>query len=110
MSLNKDSFYDNNIYDLTLKPQSNLTHSIINIPVYFLIYNFDNYYHFLYDTLPYLYTYLELKKKYPSKNIKLLVNYPNPTKTEFYKFNIELLEKVIDINDLIVHNENNFYN
>ena len=109
MSLNKDSFYDNNIYDLTLKPQSNLTQSIINIPVYFLIYNFDNYYHFLYDTLPYLYIYLELKKKYPYKNIKLLVNYPNPTKTEFYKFNIELLEKVININDLIVHNENNFY-
>jgi hypothetical protein len=109
MSLNKDSFYDNNIYDYTNKPSSNLTHTIINIPVYFLIYNFDNYYHFLYDTLPYLYTYLELKKKYPYKNIKLLINYPNPKKKEFYKFNIELLEKVIDINDLITHNENNIY-
>lgn len=104
MSLNKDSFYDNNIYEfnniLTKK------NKIIE-PVFFFIYNFDNYYHFLYDTLPYLYTYLELKKNI--KNLKILVNYPNKYKNEFYKFNIEFLEKFIDLNDVIIHFENNEY-
>ena len=31
-------------------------------PVFFFIYNTDNYYHFLYDTLPYLITFIHLKK------------------------------------------------
>jgi capsular polysaccharide biosynthesis protein len=77
-------------------------------PVFFFIYNFDNYYHFLYDTLPYLYTYLYLKKKIP--NIKLLINYPNKFKKEFYRFNKEFLEKIVNINnDLLIHEENNIY-
>jgi hypothetical protein len=37
------------------------------------------------------------------------VNYPNKDKTDFYKFNKELLEKIIDINDLIIHDEFNIY-
>ena len=106
MSLNKDSFYDNNIYD-----NNNITREnkiLIDIPVFFFIYNFDNYYHFLYDTLPYLYIYLHLKKEIPE--LKLLVNYPNKFKKEFYKFNIELLEKIIDLNDLFIHDDNYSYN
>ena len=35
-------------------------------PVFFFIYNTDNYCHFVYDTLPYLITYFELKKKEPN--------------------------------------------
>lgn len=105
MSLNKNTFYDNNIYNELI----NLNIQKINIldPVFFLIYNFDNYYHFLYDTLPYLYTYLELKKSIP--NLKILVNYPNKFKKDFYKFNIEFLEKIVAINDLIIHDDNNIY-
>ena len=34
--------------------------NIINGIVVMIIYNFDNYYHYLYDTLPYLYTYLDV--------------------------------------------------
>jgi len=105
MSLNKDSFYDDNLYHLEIKENNNKI--IIENPVFFFIYNFDNYYHFLYDTLPYLFTFLELKKTIP--NLKILVNYPNKCKNEFYKFNTEILEKIIDINDLIIHNENNIY-
>jgi hypothetical protein len=104
MSLNKDSFYDNNKYDFSFKNNQN---NLIEEPVFFFIYNFDNYYHFLYDTLPYLYTYLELKKN--MHNLKILVNYPNKDKKDFYKFNKEFLEKIIDLNDLIIHNENNKY-
>jgi hypothetical protein len=104
MSLNKDNFYDNNIYNYE---KSNIEKNVINVPVFFFIYNFDNYYHFLYDTLPYLYTYLHLKKDI--KDLKLLVNYPNKNKNNFYKFNLELLEKIVDINDLLIHDERNMY-
>jgi hypothetical protein len=92
MSLNKDSFYDNNKYYLQIDKNGNTDKIIIEEPCFFFIYNFDNYYHFLYDTLPYLFTYLELKKKIPK--IKLLVNYPNKDKKDFYKFNTELLKKI----------------
>ena len=105
MSLNKDSFYDNNKYELEINKNKNK--KIIEEHVFFFIYNFDNYYHFLYDTLPYLYTYLELKKN--NSELKLLVNYPNKNKKDFYKFNNEFLEKIINLNDLIIHNENNYY-
>jgi hypothetical protein len=104
MSLNKDSFYDDNKYDFNFK---NIQNNLIKEPVFFFIYNFDNYYHFLYDTLPYLYNYLILKKNNPK--LKVLVNYPNKNKKDFYKFNVELLEKIINLDDLIIHNENNIY-
>jgi len=105
MSLNKDSFYDNNKYELVIDKDKDEV--IIEYPVFFFIYNFDNYYHFLYDTLPYLYTYLELKKNNPQ--LKLLVNYPNKNKKDFYKFNSDLLQKIINLDDLIIHNENYNY-
>jgi len=95
MSLGKKSFYGDD-YDMD---QTDSTREIV-VPVFFFIYNFDNYYHFLYDTLPYLFTYLELKKTIPT--LKLLVNYPNQTNT-FYKFNLEFLSKIINIDDLIIH-------
>lgn len=108
MSLNRDSFYDNNIFyfdknDYTSKTSTNT----ISLPVYFFIYNFDNYYHFLYDTLPYLYMYLELKKN--EDNLKLLIQYPNPTKREFYKFNLDILNKIVNSDDIIIHHSNNVY-
>lgn len=53
-------------------------------PVFFFIYNTNNYYHFLYDTLPYLITYFHLKKDIP--NLKVLM------KPIRYKFVTEFLE------------------
>jgi len=64
-------------------------------PYFFFIYNTDNYYHFVYDTLPYLITFFELKKEIP--NLKLLMNYPNYQKFEHYKFVIEFLQ-ILSIN------------
>jgi hypothetical protein len=110
MSLNKITFYDNNIFDIptNIKKKTFETINIIKYPVFFFIYNFDNYYHFLYDTLPYLYMYFHLKQIYPE--LKLLVNYPNFNKKEFYKFNIDILSKFIDMNnDIIIHNSANLY-
>jgi len=105
MSLNKETFYNNNIYNKDVLEISNKI--FIDTSIFFLIYNFDNYYHFLYDTLPYLYTYIQLKKKDPT--LKILVNYPNKDRQTFYRFNIEFLYKLVDKNDIIIHNENNIY-
>ena len=105
MSLNKESFYDNNIYEDEIVKIENK--NVLEENVFFFIYNFDNYYHFLYDTLPYLYTYFELKKKH--NDLKLLVNYPNKYKNEFYRFNTDFLYKLIDEKDIITHKKNNIY-
>lgn len=106
MSLNKDSFYDGNVFEFDSSTFK--TENIIKDPVFFFIYNFDNYYHFLYDTLPYLHTYFEIKKKLP--DLKLIINYPNPTRSSFYKFNIDILNKIVDFNNnVIIHNEGNLY-
>lgn len=89
MSLNKESFYDNNIYKL----EEIIFKNIETDPIFFFIYNVDNYYHFLYDTLPILIHYFKLKKIYPK--LKLLVNTSHPSKTElplFVKQAFELLE------------------
>jgi hypothetical protein len=112
MSLNKDSFYDNNIYELDkyIERDKNIKedkYKEITEEVFFFIYNFDNYYHYLYDTLPYLYTYLELKKE--KSELKLLINYPNKFKKEFYKFNEELLEKFVDRKDWLIHDNKHIY-
>ena len=89
MSLNKESFYDNNIFELD---EICFTQYEVN-PVFFFIYNVDNYYHFLYDTLPILLHYFELKEMYP--NLILLVNTSHSTKSDlplFVKQAFELLD------------------
>lgn len=75
---------------------------------FFFVYNTDNYYHFVYDTLPYLITYLHLKTNYP--NLKLLMNYPNSDKKEIYKFVSEFLEILnINKNDIKIIQKNTKY-
>jgi capsular polysaccharide biosynthesis protein len=106
MSLNKESFYDNNKYEIT-ESEMCIEGSVYKDPVFFFIYNFDNYYHFLYDTLPYLYTYLFLKNKIPE--LKLLINYPNKFKKEFYRFNMEFLEKIVSKDDILLYHEEHIY-
>lgn len=67
----------------------------IENPLFFFCFNFENYYHFIYDTLPYLVTFLELKKDIT--NLKLLV--PNLTLNDFVIETFELLK--IEKGDLI---------
>ena len=66
---------------------------------FFYIYNTDNYFHFLYDSIPYLISYIELKKEIP--DIKLLMQYPNAQKLTHCPFVYEMLDlleiKHIDI-------------
>jgi capsular polysaccharide biosynthesis protein len=67
-----------------------------NNPVFYFIYNTENYYHFIYDTLPYLITYNKVKTQIP--NLKLLINYPNQKTKHTYRFVLEFLN-LIGIND-----------
>lgn len=55
-------------------------------PVFFFIYNTDNYFHFLYDTLPYLLSFEHLRKINPG--LKLLMQRDTPM---FYPFVEETL-------------------
>lgn len=81
---------------------------IENQPVFYFVYNTDNYYHFIYDTLPYLISYFKLKNKVP--NLKLLMNFPNKKQNHFYKFVSEFLEILgISSNDVICVDENTQY-
>ena len=101
MSLNCGSIYEeeNMKYNYT----SNKILYTNTSPLFFFIYNTDNYFHFLYDTLPYLISYLNLKEEIP--NIKLLMQYPNPQKKKFYPFVIEFLELLnIEKKDIVIAN------
>lgn len=75
--------------------------------VFFFIYNMDNYFHFVYDSLPYLITFNKIKETNPE--IKLLMNYP-AGKNKFYKFVLEFLDILgVREDDIIIANENTNY-
>jgi hypothetical protein len=80
----------------------NNTKTIIDKTIYFFIYNLDNYYHFIYDTLPYLY-YL---KEYNLTDT-ILVNYAHENINRLYDFNIDVFNK-LELK-YIIHDSNNIY-
>jgi hypothetical protein len=93
MSLGSGTIYEKNgmkYYDNIEYKEATTIAAVYENPLFFFIYNTDNYFHFLYDSLPYLISYIELKKELP--NLKLLVQYPNEQKKCFYNFVTEFLE------------------
>jgi len=107
MSLKSGTIYEK--LNMEYEYQENIISSEIDVPLFFFVYNTDNYFHFIYDTLPYLISYLELKKEIPT--LKLLMQYPNPQKKEMYRFVIEFLEILnITKNDIIIADKNTNYN
>ena len=106
MSLKSGTIYEkqNMTYDFDKKDIIN----IYEIPVFFFIYNTDNYFHFLYDSLPYIISFLNLKREIPE--IKLLMQYPNEQKTSFYPFVLEFLDILnIKNQDIIIVDDNTSY-
>ena len=102
MSLKSGTIYEkqNMTYDFVKKD----VNTVCKIPVFFFIYNTDNYFHFLYDSLPYLISFLELKKEIP--HLKLLMQYPNDQKISFYPFVLEFLDILgIHQDDIMVLND-----
>lgn len=78
-------------------------------PLFFFSFNFDNYFHFVYDTLPYLISFFEVKKKVT--NLKLLVSNDKNSINGFYPFVKEFLKEYgIDEEDLVFLDANTVYN
>lgn len=89
MSLQRDSFYDNDEWKEYSYSEPCGT---IKSPHFFFIYNVDNYFHFIYDTLPILYTYFKLKEQEPT--LKLLLNTSHPSKYDLAPFVKEFLAQL----------------
>ncbi len=106
MSLNKDTIYtDYNMkYDLNINDKNKL---INNDFLFFFNYNTDNYFHFLYDSLSILYSFIHMRKIL--SEIKLLMYYPSQ-KVGFCKFVYEFLELLnITKNDIVIIDQNYLY-
>lgn len=103
MSLKRDSFYDNDTWG------GYISYTRLNIhtdPVFFFIYNVDNYYHFIYDTLSMLAGYFMMIEKYPS--MKILINTAHPDKEKFTPFVLEFFE-ALGITDYIIPSKTTTY-
>lgn len=86
MSLKKNSFYDNDEWDLS----GQMTfQTLVEDPVFFFIYNVDNYYHFIYDSIPILYSYFKLREDIPE--LKLVIQTSHPSKKTLSPFVLEFL-------------------
>lgn len=102
MSLNRGTIYEEHNMRYIIKEELYTNIHIISDPVLFFIYNTDNYYHFLYDAVPYLYYYKFLRSR--GIPIKLLMNRIK------YKFIKETLDLFLDTSDdIIIHNSGNYY-
>ena len=106
MSLGRGTVYEETMeYEITLPVKFT---QFCDIPVFYFVYNMANYYHFIYDTIPYLYHYFNEKQIHP--DLKLLVS-PPEGKDDLYPFVWESLELLgITKNDVIFLNQNTLYN
>jgi len=87
MSLNRGTVYEST--DMSYDMEEKTCGKMCSVPVFYFVYNMANYYHFVYDTLPYLYGYFNEKKVHP--DMKLLVSPPDG-KDDLYPFVWESLE------------------
>lgn len=107
MSLGSGTIYEKS--NMSFDYKSKKINNIYDNPVFFFVYNTDNYFHYVYDTLPYLISFLKLKLQIPE--VKLLMQMPNEQKNSFYPFVIEFLELLqIYQNDIVLIDENTIYN
>jgi hypothetical protein len=107
MSLKSGTIYEKE--DMNFHYCEKVVKTFCEEPIFFFIYNTDNYFHFIYDSLPYLISYLQVKQDIP--NLKLLMQYPNEQKKEMYPFVVEFLE-ILDIKntDIVLIDEYTQYN
>jgi hypothetical protein len=61
MSLGKDTF--------VLPETESRETTLVADPVFFFIYNTDNYFHYLYDSIPVLYQFFKLREQYPTMRL-----------------------------------------
>ena len=106
MSLNRGTVYENTdmSYDMELEDVD----KVCDTTVFYFVYNMANYYHFIYDTLPYLYVFFNEKKIHPE--MKLLVS-PPEEQDDLYPFVWDCLNMLgIQRDDVIFLDTNVLYN
>jgi hypothetical protein len=106
MSFGEFQTNPSNLADSTLGESESSTHTVESNPVYFFVYNFTNYFHFLYDTLPYLYGYYYIKE-FHFPTLKLLI--ADPATQKLYKFNTETFQLLELTEELTTHDSKNLY-
>ena len=98
------------VYEETMEYEIDRPFHIKNfcsVPVFYFVYNMANYYHFIYDTLPYLYSYFNEKEICP--DLKLLVS-PPEGRENLYPFVWECLELLgICPKDVVFLNQETIY-
>ena len=96
MSLDRGTIYED---DMVWECKNERIDKVETRPVFYFVYNCANYFHWLYDTVPYLYSYFNEKKH--NSELKLLINVPDG-KNDLHKFVYETLELLgITKDDLI---------
>ena len=104
MSLGRGTIYEKDMwYSGELLPIKNT----VETPVFYFVYNMANYYHFIYDTLPYLYSYFHEKKYH--KDLKLLVS-PPEGQIDLYPFVWDCLDLLgISRDDIVFLDQETVY-
>jgi len=105
MSLGRGTVYEEKMeYEMELPLRFQ---NFCSVPVFYFVYNMANYYHFIYDTLPYLYSYFNEKEIHP--DLKILVS-PPEGKDDLYPFVWESLELLgITRKDVVFLNPETLY-
>ena len=106
MSFNRKTWYEEqgmliHPSQLVQTKQNESNKYVLKDPVYFFVYNVENYYHFIYDTLPYLYWFFILKQRIP--NLRLVTQYPTPKHLKMFRFVQETLE-LLGCHDFLILN------
>ena len=100
----------NSVYDDTMEYDVSNTRDVLleeHTPVFYFAYNCANYFHWLYDTVPYLYSFFQIKNKI--SNIKLVISPPRK-EHDLYPFVYETLELLgINEDDLLFLRDDTIY-
>jgi capsular polysaccharide biosynthesis protein len=106
MSLGRGTVYEETMeYEVKVPFQFN---NFCSLPLFYFVYNTANYYHFIYDTLPYLYSYFNEKEIHPE--LKLLMSPPDG-KNDLYPFVWECLELLgVGRKDVVFLDQDTLYN
>jgi len=104
MSLGRGTVYEST---MEWKCKNTNINKIETTPVFYFVYNCANYFHWIYDTVPYLYSYFIAKLKTPG--LKILIS-PSDGESDLYPFVYETLELLgITKDDLIFLNAETEY-
>lgn len=89
MSLQRDSFYENDEWPEFTPPAEATT--VESKPAFFFVYNVDNYFHYIYDTLTLLVSYFKIREAGESDLVAILST-SHPSKSTLPRFVTEFLD------------------